>query len=303
MKRTCIAINHGLRQKSLVPSQSLVYDVSFPDADLVLLADNLRPFIEKTTKLEMAPWLRAYTVDMDRLYTDPVLDRKENTSTGEEVQPITVDMSKMYTDSVLDRIQNTPVEEEFKLISDYRELFLLDPTDITGKKVLVTGDPGKGKSTFVKKIAWDWSRGVFVDITLVLVVQLKLLESDDSIENVIIRQCQPLEGLKVSEKKLRQILDKFGNRCLLILDGLDENDGKNEDVWKIIHCQKFYNCNVLLTSRPHFIGEAEVNGYTVVTVQGFTKEKSEAYLSNVLRPKKDSVHMVLKFYEEYMLED
>ena len=251
-------------------------DVFVLDADLVLLADNLRPFIEKTTKLEMAPWVKAYTVDMD----------------------------KLYTDSVLDRIENTPSGEEFKLITNYRELFLLDPTDIMGKKVLVTGDPGKGKSTFVKKIAWDWSRGVFVDITLVLVVQLKLVGSDDTIESIIIRQCPPLEGLKISEKKLRHILDTFGKRCLLILDGLDEYDGKNEDVWKIIRGQKFYHCNVLLTSRPHCIGEVEENGYTVVTVQGFTKEKSETYADNVLGPKanKDSVQKVLKFYDDNMLE-
>ena len=214
-------------------------------------------------------------------------------------------MDKLYTDSVLDRIENTPIGEEFRPISNYRKLFLLDPTDIMGKKVLVTGDPGKGKSTFVKKIAWDWSRGVFVDITLVLVVQLKLVKSEDSIESIIIRQCPPLEGLKISEKKLRYILDTFGKRCLLILDGLDEYDGKNEDVWKIIRGQKFYHCNVLLTSRPHCIGEVEVNGYTVRTVQGFTKEMSEAYANNVLGSKasKDSVQKVLKFYDENMLED
>ena len=212
---------------------------------------------------------------------------------------------KLHTDSVLDRVENTPTGEEFKPVSNYRELFLLDPTDIMGKKVLVTGDPGKGKSTFVKKIAWDWSRGVFVDITLVLVVQQKLVESDDSFESIIIRQCPPLEGLKISEKKLRHILDTFGKRCLLILDGLDEYDGKNEDVWKIIRGQKFYHCNVLLTSRPHCIGEVEVNGYTVVTVQGFSKEMSEAYANNVLGSKanKDSVQKVLKFYDENMLED
>ena len=61
----------------------------------------------------------------------------------------------------------------------------------------------------------------------------------------------------------------------------------------------------MLTSRPHCIGEVEVNGYTVVTVQGFTKEKSEAYANNVLGSKanKDSVQKVLKFYDENMLED
>ena len=216
----------------------------------------------------------------------------------------TVDMDKLYTESVLDRIENTPSGEELKPITNYRELFLLDPSDFMGKKVLVTGDPGKGKSTFVKKIAWDWSRGVFVDITLVLVVQLKLVGPDDTIESIIIRQCPPLEGLKISEKKLRHILDTFGKRCLLILDGLDEYDGKNEDVWKIIRGQKFYHCNVLLTSRPHCIGEVEENGYTVVTVQGFTKEKSETYADNVLGPKanKDSVQKVLKFYDDNMLE-
>ena len=61
----------------------------------------------------------------------------------------------------------------------------------------------------------------------------------------------------------------------------------------------------MLTSRPHCIGEVDLNGYTVVIVKGFTKEKSDSNANNVLGSKanKDSVQNMLKFYDENMLED
>ena len=61
-----------------------------------------------------------------------------------------------------------------------------------------------------------------------------------------------LEGLGVSVEKLRFILDRFSDRCLLILDGLDEHGlGKNKDIVKIIQDKKLNNCGVVISSRPH----------------------------------------------------
>ena len=72
------------------------------------------------------------------------------------------------------------------------------------------------------------------------------------IENVIIHQTQKLRDLNLKPQKLKSILDTFGDRCLLILDVLDEHAlGKNEDVLKIIEGRKLLCCNVIVTSRPH----------------------------------------------------
>ena len=71
-------------------------------------------------------------------------------------------------------------------------------------------------------------------------------------ENVIIQQTPTLEGLSLKRDQVENILETFGSRCLLILDGLDEHAlGQNGDVIKIIKGQKFLRCHVLVSSRPH----------------------------------------------------
>ena len=62
---------------------------------------------------------------------------------------------------------------------------------------------------------------------------------------MIIQQTPILESLQLKQSKLENILEIFGNRCLLILDGLDEHAlGHNNDVMRIIMGQKFSRCHV-----------------------------------------------------------
>ena len=51
---------------------------------------------------------------------------------------------------------------------------------------------------------------------------------------MIIKQLPALQGLHVTKEKIASIFETFGNKCLIILDGLDESAfGQNEDVLKI----------------------------------------------------------------------
>ena len=87
--------------------------------------------------------------------------------------------------------------------------------------------------------------------SVVFFVFLKFVQPGEPIENVIIKQNPELKGLGVSAEKLRSILDGFSDRCLLILDGLDEHGlGKNKDVLKIIKNQKLLDCGIVVSSRP-----------------------------------------------------
>ena len=76
------------------------------------------------------------------------------------------------------------------------------------------------------------------------------MKRQDVIENIIIKQNPFIEGLKITEGKIKSIFEIFGNKCLLILDGLDEHAfGTNDDVFKIIRGIKYLNCNHVLTVR------------------------------------------------------
>lgn len=77
-----------------------------------------------------------------------------------------------------------------------------------------------GKSTFSKKVLYDGAVGIFTTFTVMFFVSMKLVRPGDSIENIIIQKTPELEGLNVTEKKLKSILESFGSKCLIICDGL-----------------------------------------------------------------------------------
>ena len=219
------------------------------EAEFLAIAVKLKPHMERRMKIEPFPWLQDYYIDMTKLYTELILEKIENEVLGEKIVTL----------------------------QGYEEMFHSKERD----KILIKGDPGMGKTTLLKKVGWDLSKGVFKLYSIVFFVFLKFVQPGDSIENVIIKQNPELEGLGISVEKLHSILDRFSDRCLLILDGLDEHClGQNEDVLKIIRNQKLLDCGIAVSSRPHSTREVEMDFSTVVRADGFTREQAKSFASN-----------------------
>ena len=239
------------------------------EEEFLTLADELRPYTEKAMKIEPAPWIKDYMVDMDDLYTELSLEK----------------------------IDNKPYQQVRRNLENYKELFTFEkstnvemgappaklPRRIDRKKILFKGDPGRGKTTLSKKIAWDWAKGLFTSVSIIFFVFLKLVKPGDVIENVNIKQTPALQGLHVTKEKIASIFETFGDHCLLIFDGLDEYAfGQNEDVLKIIKDAKWLRSNVVITSRPHNTNLIEGHCDTIVSVEGFTRTEAEKFASRVV---------------------
>ena len=214
-------------------------------------------------KIEPFPWLRGYYVDMNKLYTELTLEKIENEVLGART----------------------------RRLKDYEGMFVSYGRD----KILIKGDPGMGKTTLGKKIGFDWSRGIFKIYSIVFFVFLKLVQPNETIENVIMKQNPELEGLGVSLEKLHSILDRFSDRCLLILDGLDEHGlGQNKDILKLIKNQKLIKCGFIISSRPHNTTDIEPDFLTVIRVDGFDDVEAERFVSNFFS-NEDEIKKVMEF--------
>ena len=68
-----------------------------------------------------------------------------------------------------------------------------------GEKVLAKGDPGMGKTTWCKKVTWDWAKGLFTAFSVIFFVSLKLVKPGAAIHNIIIEQNPYMKGLKMKQ--------------------------------------------------------------------------------------------------------
>ena len=300
------------------------------EKELMVLAEHLRSWTEKAMKIEVAPWIREYVVDMAELYTELTLERAEYMLHGEQCKVL---------ESYIEAFEiSEPEEVHFNIISEYFEIksgkrstkknntgrqnafkSLLSCTGKysykeeeetekveevkKGKKILFKGEPGMGKTIVGKKIGWDWAKGIMQNFQIVFFVFLKLVKPGDSIENVIIKQTPVLKGLGITEHKLLNFLEILGNRCLLILDGFDECAlGQNHAVIEIVRGEKLFKCNILLTSRPHSTREITGQFQTVVKVTGFTEDQARKFAFKILNDE-ELVGDVLSFTPPTLTED
>ena len=286
------------------------YFFPYAEEELLTLAKQLRSSTERATKIEVAPWIKDCGVDMEGLYTELTLEKLEDKLHQDQNKPLK-DYVELFSDGEEfystktttqgrrkgHRMGRSPTRcwrniiQCFRKETDETEDIVIKP----GKRFLLKGEPGMGKTTLVKKMAWDWAKKAFTTFYIVFFVFLKSVTPGDPIENVIIQQTPALEGLNVSQQTLEAIFKIFGNRCLLILDGLDENAlGQNDDVLKIIKGQKLFHTHVLVTSRPHSTRSLEDYFGTIIRVDGFMESQAEKFAFKILKDQA-KVHNVLKF--------
>ena len=104
-----------------------------------------------------------------------------------------------------------------------------------------------------------------------------------------------LAGLGVTSGKLESFIEHFGRKCLLICDGVDEHAmGSNKDILKVLRHEKYLDCNLFITSRPHSVREIRERFDTVVSVEGFTRREARKFASRIV-PDEAKVEQILDF--------
>ena len=165
--------------------------------------------------------------------------------------------------------------------------------------VLIEGEPGMGKTTYCKKVAYDWATGkqatgnCFPNFVIVLLIKCRDVESGlwEAIEDQIL----PREVGEDERERFFDFIRHNQSNVLLILDGLDEvSEEKLAMFSEVIEGRVLPNCGVVATAR-HEAG-VKVRKYcdTLLEVEGFTRKDVKTFIRNYFKGQKNLANQLIK---------
>ena len=206
-----------------------------------------------------------------------------------------VDIHQIYTRLSWVKDEQTPAGPTQSELNHYCDLFNANKNGEIPKRILVQGQTGIGKSTFVKKLLVDWvdvnkktgdeKAAVLKNFELVVAVNLKEVSKRQSLKDVISFSNVFAKEDKYMTEGLVDYIANNQEKVLLIFDGYDEHRcGCNSEIYEIFNGKSLRNCRVLITTRISKADElrggedlqAEITGFSEVDRNDFMRR----FLSN-----------------------
>ena len=194
-----------------------------------------------------------------------------------------VDIHQIYTRLSWVKDEQTPAGTTQSKLNHYSGLFTANKNGVIPKRILVQGQTGIGKSTFVKKLLVDWVDGqatVLKNFELVVAVNLKEVSKCQSLKDVIRLSNVFAKEDKYMTEGLVDYISNNQEKVLLIFDGYDEyRSGRCSEIYEIFSGKSLRNCCVLITTRISKADElrggedlhAEITGFGEVDRRDFMR--------------------------------
>ena len=201
-----------------------------------------------------------------------------------------VDIHQIYTRLSWVKEEQTLAGTTQSELKHYSDLFNANKNGVIPKRILVQGQTGIGKSTFVKKLLVDWvevnkaagdeQAAVLKNFELVVAVNLKEVSKCQSLKDVIRLSNVFAKEDKYMTEGLVDYITNNQEKVLLIFDGYDEyRSGRYSEIYQIFSGNSLRNCCVLITTRISKADElrggedlhAEITGFSEVDRRYFMR--------------------------------
>ncbi|XP_071807343.1 LOW QUALITY PROTEIN: uncharacterized protein [Asterias amurensis] len=256
---------------------------------------------KETLKVNTHPTRKDLAVDMDQLYVSLELLQETN----KPDQPLTLQSGSIKGQHKTDHTVHLDIEgapETDQTQTEYKKIPLKSHEDMLSfdkNRILITAESGYGKSTLLKKIAYDWAviqsntdqstlqkqESPLSKYKLVFLLEINKMEVNFNVMDEIFHQILPPN--EFGKKTLKSYMTKHPEKVLILLDGADEisfqtlqNANEEFSVNNVLSFKSLKRCKVIVTSRQSTALKLLTcnSNFTRVNIVGFDDNNKKEYI-------------------------
>ena len=175
----------------------------------------------------------------------------------------------------------------------------IEQNEALAKRISISGEPGVGKSTLLKKYALDWAKEVenspLKNVKLLIHLSLREVEAGAKIGKEIIKQILP-EDTQLTGEIIEKCIKKHENEVVMLFDCFDESvfafmdlEVSEQDkgtrygsLYKALTFKQLRGCRIVVTLRPwkdFSFSKKLFNQYAKLMLLGLRSSSINAYIS------------------------
>ncbi|XP_033642690.1 uncharacterized protein LOC117302773 isoform X1 [Asterias rubens] len=290
-------LKEALKEIGRTDILKLLGEMELPSKALV---KTLVSHYKETLKVTTHPAYKDMAVDMDQLYVSLELLQETNQPNQPTILKSCFSQEKHKTDHTIHidakgehEIDKTQTAFKTIPLKSYEDILSLDKN-----RILITAESGYGKSTLLKKIAYDWAvlqtdtysthqkqESPLSKYKLVFLLEINKMEVNFNITDEVFSQI--LSQNEFGKKNLEKYVTQHPENVLILLDGADEISFErlqraNEDfsVSNVLSFKLLKRCKTIVTSRQSTaLKLLKCNpDFTRVNIVGFDDKNKQEYV-------------------------
>ena len=216
-----------------------------------------------------------------------------------------VNINKIYTRLTWVKEEQTPAGSSRAVLNHYTDMFTENKNGLPSNRILVQGETGIGKTTFVKKLALDWAelgdekmtdkqKEILKKFELAVIIDLKKVSKHQSLRDIIGASHIFAKEDAAMEEGLLSYITQNQDKVLLVFDGYDEyHYGTNSEIFEIFRGNQLRDCCVLITTRISKADELKEFKDVHAKIIGFIEEDREAFMERILDSEDEAIILMM----------
>ena len=263
---------------------------------LQVLQEELRQFYSNELCFaRTVPWVHDTAVPISDSFSAPSLIYRKKTSSCDKTSSCNpLESCRMNTFS--------PENVQGEVLETFNDVFTVKQNKLLPKRILISGEPGVGKSTLLLKYAFDWSvqapDSALRDVKLLIHLSLSGITEDAMLGEEIVKQTLA-DDSKLTGPMIEECIRKQESDVVILLDGFDDSvfarrdsaqrNTKYGSLYKAFTFERFRGCRMVVAIRPWkdfiFNSQKLFNPYTEIRLCGLTSSALHPYILNYCEEK------------------